>query len=52
VILSRQDDALDNRRSAVLLGPYYEIIWDETDGHKFKNIAPHLQRIQAFKALG
>ncbi|QWA12846.1 alpha/beta hydrolase [Sodalis ligni] len=52
VLLSRHDEALDNQRSADLLKPYYEIIWDEKQSHKFKNISPHLLRIQAFKALG
>jgi len=52
VILSRNDEALDNRSSAEFLQPYYEIIWDEQQSHKFKNISPHLLRIQAFKALG
>src|SRR5476649_756425 len=52
VILSRNDEALDNRRSAEFLQTYYEIIWDEQQSHKFKNISPHLLRIQAFKALG
>lgn len=52
VLLSRQDDALDANRSAALLSPFYEIIWDEHEGHRFKNISPHLQRMLAFKALG
>lgn len=50
-ILSRQDEALDNQRSAAHLQPFYEIIWDDAASHKFKNIAPHLQRIKAFKLL-
>ncbi|MBD9659226.1 hypothetical protein DEU53_101514 [Pantoea sp. AG1095] len=50
-ILSRQDEALDNQRSATYLQPFYEIIWDDVASHKFKNIAPHLQRIKAFKLL-
>ncbi|HCW98034.1 MAG TPA: hypothetical protein DHT39_04450, partial [Pantoea sp.] len=33
------------------LHPFYEIIWDEAEGHKFRNISPHLQRINAFKTL-
>jgi predicted esterase YcpF (UPF0227 family) len=51
-ILSRHDDALDSKRTAEELHHYYEIIWDEEQGHKFKNISPHLQRIKAFKTLG
>ncbi|BAN98428.1 hypothetical protein E05_36620 [Plautia stali symbiont] len=50
-ILSRHDEALDNQRSAAALHLYYEIVWDEEASHKFKNIAPHLQRIKAFKTL-
>lgn len=51
-ILSRRDEALDNQRSAQTLYPFYPIIWDEEQGHKFKNISPHLQRIKAFKLAG
>lgn len=52
VILSRHDEALDSQRSAQALHPFYEIVWDEEQTHKFKNISPHLQRIKAFKTLG
>jgi len=51
-ILSREDELLDNLRSAEALQPFYQIIWDEQQGHKFKNISQHLQRIKAFKTLG
>ncbi|MDI5823426.1 hypothetical protein MJI95_36760, partial [Salmonella enterica subsp. enterica serovar Kentucky] len=37
VILSRHDEALDSQRSAQALHPYYEIVWDEEQTHKFKN---------------
>lgn len=40
VVLSRHDEVLDNRRSAELLHHYYEIVWDEQQTHKFKNISP------------
>jgi len=52
VILSRNDEALSSPRAAELLHHYYEIVWDEDQTHKFKNISPHLQRIKAFKTLG
>ena len=52
VILSRNDEALNSQRAAELLHHYYEIVWDEEQTHKFKNISPHLQRIKAFKTLG
>ena len=50
VILARHDDVLDNGASAAELESYYPILWDEEQGHKFKQIAHHLQRIKAFKA--
>ncbi|WP_275428968.1 YqiA/YcfP family alpha/beta fold hydrolase, partial [Enterobacter hormaechei] len=40
VVLSRHDEVLDNRRSAELLHHYFEIVWDEQQTHKFKNISP------------
>ena len=51
-ILSRHDEALNSQRTAEVLHPFYEIVWDEAQTHKFKNISPHLQRIKAFKTLG
>ncbi|MCZ4058680.1 alpha/beta hydrolase YcfP [Pantoea sp. LMR881] len=51
-ILSRHDEVLDSKRIAQVLHPFYEIVWDENQSHKFKNISPHLQRIKAFKTLG
>ncbi|VEA65004.1 Predicted esterase [Serratia plymuthica] len=50
-MLSRQDEVLDSQRSAELLHKYYEVVWDEQQTHKFKNISPHLQRLKAFKNL-
>lgn len=52
VILSRHDEALNSQRSSEELHHFYEIVWDEEQTHKFKNISPHLQRIKAFKTLG
>ncbi|MBQ1783320.1 MAG: alpha/beta hydrolase [Gammaproteobacteria bacterium] len=49
VILSRNDETTDQQPTANALDPYYEVVWDETQGHKFKQIAQHLQRIKAFK---
>lgn len=48
-ILSTQDDTQDNQRIAAELSPYYEIIWDEQQSHKFKSLASQLPRIKAFK---
>lgn len=49
VILSRNDEMLDNQLTAKALEDYYDIIWDETQSHKFKKISQHLQAIKAFK---
>lgn len=52
VILLRNDEALNSQRTFEELHYYYEIVWDEEQLHKFKNIFLHLQRIKAFKTLG
>ncbi len=49
VILSRNDEMLDNQQTAQALEDYYDIIWDDTQSHKFKKISQHLQAIKAFK---
>ncbi|ASA56862.1 alpha/beta hydrolase YcfP [Vibrio gazogenes] len=49
VVLSNNDEALDSRETAEELGNYYDIIWDETQSHKFKKISQHLQTISQFK---
>ncbi len=49
VILSRNDELLDNQKTAQALEDYYDIIWDEEQSHKFKKISQHLQAIKAFK---
>ncbi len=49
VILSRSDEVRDNASTAQELSPYYEIVWDENETHKFKKISQHLQRMKAFK---
>lgn len=49
VILSRNDAVLDNETAARNLAPYYSIVWDEQQPHKFPEISQHLQRIKAFK---
>lgn len=50
VILSRHDEILDNQRFADELSPYYSIIWDETQTHKFKSLSEHLFKIKAFNS--
>lgn len=48
-ILSTNDEVLDNRLTSDALGDYYQIIWDETETHKFKKISQHLKTIKSFK---
>ncbi|MEF1219149.1 alpha/beta hydrolase YcfP, partial [Photobacterium damselae] len=48
-ILSTNDEVLDNQQTKDALDDYYEIVWDETQSHKFKKISQHLQTIKAFK---
>lgn len=49
-ILAKQDEAQNNQQTADELSPYYSIIWDEQQSHKFKSIAAHLPAIKAFKS--
>ncbi|MGR5114295.1 alpha/beta hydrolase YcfP [Photobacterium damselae] len=48
-ILSTNDEVLDNQQTKDALDDYYEIVWDETQSHKFKKISQYLQTIKAFK---
>ncbi|WP_298444182.1 alpha/beta hydrolase YcfP [uncultured Ferrimonas sp.] len=50
VVLSRQDEVLDNQQTEQQLAPYYPVVWDEQQPHKFPQIGAHLQRIKSFKA--
>ncbi len=49
VILSKEDEIHDNSKTAAELEAYYQIIWDDTQTHKFKKISHHLQAMKAFK---
>lgn len=51
-ILSVNDEVMDNRCIADTLKDYYDIIWDEKQTHKFKDLSAHLQQIKAFKDAG
>lgn len=51
-ILSTGDEVLDNSKSETELKEYYEIVWDEKQKHKFRDISHHLQTIKKFKAQG
>lgn len=49
VFLSCNDEIRDNQDSYEALSPYYKVVWDESETHKFKKISQHLQTIKAFK---
>jgi len=49
VVLSKEDEIHDNQKTAAELEEYYDIIWDESQTHKFKKISQHLQTMKAFK---
>ena len=49
-ILSVIDDVIDSEISNHELADYYQIIFDEKQGHKFTDISHHLQTIKKFKA--
>jgi len=49
VVLSREDEIHDNTKYAAELEDYYDIIWDETQTHKFKKLSQHLQTMKTFK---
>lgn len=48
VFLSVNDAVMDNSRTASELKEY-DIVWDEQQSHKFKDLSSHLQRIKEFK---
>ncbi|MBW8192601.1 alpha/beta hydrolase YcfP [Neiella marina] len=48
-ILSVNDQTQDNKALAEELEPYYTVVWDEQQEHKFKNIASHLPLMKEFK---
>jgi len=48
-ILSTIDDELGSEISKHELAPYYPIIFDEKQGHKFTDISHHLQTVKKFK---
>jgi hypothetical protein len=50
-ILSRHDEVNDNEAVATELSPFYELIWDEEQTHKFASLAAHLPDIKAFKSV-
>ena len=49
VILSRNDEVVDNQLVNAELCDFYRICWDEKQSHKLPVLARHLSIIQAFK---
>lgn len=49
VILSRHDELLDTSAIAEELAPFYDIVWDETQTHKFADLGPYLSQIKAHR---
>ncbi len=49
VVLSRNDETMDTKKTAEELGEFYDVVWDEEQSHKFKKISHHLQAMKAFK---
>lgn len=50
-ILSKVDEELDSNKSNHELSEYYQIIFDNTQGHKFQDISNHLVKIKEFKSI-
>ncbi|WP_133406567.1 alpha/beta hydrolase YcfP [Parashewanella tropica] len=48
-ILSKNDEILNSGATHSVLSDYYNIIWDEEQGHKFPSLSAHLNAIKAFK---
>lgn len=48
-ILSKNDETQDNQVTADELSPYYQVVWDEQQSHKFKSLGGQLPAIKAFK---
>ncbi|MFM2479857.1 alpha/beta hydrolase YcfP [Celerinatantimonas sp. YJH-8] len=49
VVLSRNDELLDTEALAQELQPFYEIIWDEVQTHKFADLGAYLSRIKTHR---
>jgi len=50
-ILSTTDDMIDSSKSEHELSTYYQVIFDDKQEHKFRDISHHLQTIKHFKEL-
>jgi predicted esterase YcpF (UPF0227 family) len=49
VVLSREDELLDSQASEAVLSPFYQVIWDDEQSHKFKDITGHLKMLKVFR---
>ena len=49
VLLSSLDEVVNANRSADVLAPYYDIIWDDIDSHEFNKFSQYILQIKAFK---
>ncbi|AZQ10033.1 MULTISPECIES: alpha/beta hydrolase YcfP [Shewanella] len=47
-ILSRFDEVQDNNRTESILAPFYPVLWDEEQSHKFPSLGTYLPVIRAF----
>ncbi|WP_372872436.1 alpha/beta hydrolase YcfP [Shewanella sp.] len=47
-ILSRQDEVQDNSQTERILAPFYPVLWDEEQPHKFPSLGTYLPVIRAF----
>lgn len=49
VLLSSLDEVVNANRSADVLAPYYDIIWDDIETHEFNKFSQYILQIKAFK---
>lgn len=49
VLLSSLDEVVNANRSADVLAPYYDIIWDDIENHEFNKFSQYVLQIKEFK---
>ncbi|MCI7354356.1 MAG: alpha/beta hydrolase YcfP [[Actinobacillus] rossii] len=49
VLLSSLDEVVNANRSADVLAPYYDIIWDDIETHEFNKFSQYVLQIKEFK---
>lgn len=52
VLLSSLDEVVNANRSADVLAPYYDIIWDDIESHEFNKFSQYVLKIKEFKNRG